>query len=311
MVFLKKRNEGDAMGFLLTPIDLNQNQDTLIHAAESWAEKLKKINHLIYINKVAGKIKLSYLPIIINAPILEEAKEDILKADQKRVEDLISLHGKKYCKGFAMAGSPATEIDYLIKSKEYEMIMVGHDYEKYKDSIFIGSTTDQIIRSSNRPVAIIRDEKSVEPKKMALLIDFTHNADQITEQGKKLAKAFGAEVTFFHVAPHYLTTVSYALGTNTGINALLTETENKAKIFADKKFNELVADFKDHGIQADFVVSKEKVSVEETIEDFLDKNHFDLVVMGAHSQGVIERIILGSVSYHVVHKTSNNILLVL
>lgn len=298
------------MGFLLTPIDLNQDQTTLIHAAESWAEKMNKVNHLTYVNKVAGSIELSYLPAIIEAPVLEEAKEDILNADKERVNHLISVHGKKHCKGFALAGTPGDIIENLIKSSEYEMVMIGHDYEKYRNTIFTGSNADQIVRVSTRPVAIIRSEKAVEPKNIVGLIDFSHDVPKLIQNIKKLAKAFSSKVTLYNVTPHYLDTVSNALTTNTGLNAMLVETENKAKVYAEKELEKLSTELKSEGIEASFVIEKEREATGLTIKKYLNKNSFDLVVMGAHAPNIIERFFLGSISYELLHQTNNNLLLV-
>lgn len=298
------------MGYLLTPIDLKQSQSHLIKVGMAWAKALKRINHFTYVNPVAGDLNIGYLAAAIEMPILEQYRDDILVEDKQEIAGLLTKGDPELCKAFALAGSPGDIIENLINSHEYEFTLVGHDYERKGHSFFTGSVADKVVRKSDRPVAIIRNEKAANPKNILVLIDVEHDLDKIKSYAKTLAQGFGAELTFLSISPNYLKTTPSALTGNTGMNVRLqecTDDEHK-KIQGD--LEKIGAEFTGMGIKNSIKVLKEHVGVPESIIHYLEGNSSDLVVMGAHSQNVVERLFLGSVSYDLIHKTNQNIMLI-
>jgi nucleotide-binding universal stress UspA family protein len=123
--------------------------------------------------------------------------------------------------------------------------------------------------------------------------DFSEAADQAQEQALRLAHALGGEVILLHVA---VETPLYGEGLMS--RKEVREVFAAARKWATTTLEERTAALREHGLTARFIL-KTGVPHEEIVKTAAEE-HADLVVMGTHGRGAVERFFLGSVADRVV-----------
>ena len=68
--------------------------------------------------------------------------------------------------------------------------------------------------------------------------------------------------------------------------------------------------FRDAGLEVDTIVEKGTRRASDVICETADDGEFDLVVMGSRGLRGIQGVVLGSVSYRVVHTTDKNVMII-
>jgi len=129
--------------------------------------------------------------------------------------------------------------------------------------------------------------------KILAAVDFSDLSTQVIEYASEQAKAFGCEVLVIHVEPP-----APAFIGNEMSPPILTEqlTEEVVRIQDDLKA--MVGYLNQKGIAASHEYLKG--SVVDTIVDRAAEWNADLIVMGAHSHGILYRAFIGSISTGVL-----------
>ncbi len=123
--------------------------------------------------------------------------------------------------------------------------------------------------------------------------DFSECADQAQQQAVRLAHAMGGEIVLLHVA---VESPLYGEG-------LMSMKEVRAVYAAARKWatatlEERAAAIREHGL-ATRVMLKAGVPHEEIVKTAAEERA-DLIVLGTHGRGGVERIFLGSVADRVI-----------
>jgi nucleotide-binding universal stress UspA family protein len=148
--------------------------------------------------------------------------------------------------------------------------------------------------------------KNIKMKKVLIALDYDQTAQKVAETGYALAKVMKAEVVLLHVisTPEYYTANEYSpimgygdLG-GTGFPKVYSTDNLKEETqkFLDKSKEHLgdttIQTVVDEGGFADAII---KTATEQ---------HADVIVMGSHSRRWLEKILMGSVTETVLHKTT-------
>ncbi len=177
------------------------------------------------------------------------------------------------------------------------------------DHLFLGSVTEGVLRSSNKPHLILRcppetsseDSAYAPPNFEHLLLptDGSACSDHALGEGLKLAKALSAKVTILHVLEMPITvyTMPESMVYDPHIHDDLTKvaqaTLEKARIQASEL-----------GVDATIkLVDSGNVRADEPILDA--EASADLTVMGTHGRRGFDRVLLGSVTERVLRRSSN------
>ena len=140
-------------------------------------------------------------------------------------------------------------------------------------------------------------------KKIAFCTDFSTNAEAAFVEAFDLARKYRAKLFLIHVLPPV-------------INPLTTETEwvlpaedTKALILnLEERMQQEYGSRLTGQIDYELVVLNGHISSE--ILTFLEKNHIDLVVMGAYGLSGMGLVLFGSVAKRVVHKAPCSVMIV-
>ena len=146
-------------------------------------------------------------------------------------------------------------------------------------------------------------------KKICIALDYNPSAEKVAKTGYAYAKSMNAQVFLIHVledASFYAMEYTPILGyTNTFLNSntkVVSELIKGAEVFLSTSAEHL-------GSSA---ISTEVLEGDtaDTILDYCDENHMDLLVIGTHSHSIVEKVLMGNVAVKVVRHTKIPLLVV-
>jgi nucleotide-binding universal stress UspA family protein len=144
-------------------------------------------------------------------------------------------------------------------------------------------------------------------KQILIALDYDPSAQQIAEGGMALAKAMNAKITLLHVIadPTYYSSLDYSpimgfngfgLGAAVDLQGTFSELKKLSQDYLERSKEYLG----DSSIQT---IIKEGDSSDAILEA-AKTLHADIIVMGSHSRRGLDKILMGSVTESVLHKTS-------
>jgi len=135
---------------------------------------------------------------------------------------------------------------------------------------------------------------------IVVAVDFSNATPGVLEMGGKMAKAFGARLSLFHVVepePSYT-----AYGFTPDEFPALHAYQEEAKRRAADKMAALLAE-----VSPDLPDATTRIAEGSPLHSLLDyvkESHADLVILGTHGHGVIASLLLGSVAEGMVRKAT-------
>ena len=177
-----------------------------------------------------------------------------------------------------------------------DLVVVGGYGAHLVRELFLGATAEKVLRSSTRPMLIVKQEPLSSYKRLLVPVDFSSSSSHALDWG--LAIAAGAEINVAHVyeAP-YESTLRYASVEDKvveGYRAIARHQAQDAMSAFLKDRRPADADFQRHILHGHPAAG---------IRDLTERVRPDLIVMGRHGQSEIEKLLLGSVTKHMLFET--------
>jgi len=134
-------------------------------------------------------------------------------------------------------------------------------------------------------------------QRILLPVDFSAPSIAAMHYGLDLARSLGAKATLLHVygLPNYVLPDGTALLANAEAIVKITEA-------ADRELKGLIADAEKHEDKVPLDTKLVEGDPAREIIRIAGDEKYDLVVMGTHGRGFLERVLLGSVAERVVRK---------
>ena len=177
-----------------------------------------------------------------------------------------------------------------------DLVVVGGYGAHLVRELFLGATAEKVLRSSTRPMLIVKQEPLSSYKRLLVPVDFSSSSSHALDWG--LAIAAGAEINVAHVyeAP-YESTLRYASVEDKvveGYHAVARHQARDAMSAFLKDRRPAATDFQRHILHGHPAAG---------IRDLTERVRPDLIVMGKHGQSEIEKLLLGSVTKHMLFET--------
>ena len=243
--------------------------------------------HFVYVDKnleIPASMEISYKDETGN-PI---PKDELLKKiiGQKVREHFGERHGAEV-EIDVLEGSPLKELLHWVKVKSADLLVMGN--KKYSDGS--GVVAKRIARNTECAVLFVPETSRSKVHKILVPIDFSEHSKVAMENAITLAHELGnATITCFNVFDAPLT------GYPT-INMSYEKFVRNMSSFKEEAFTKYVNGFDLKGVEvATAHTINELNSAAKHINEFAQKNDFDLIVMGAKGHHAIERVLLGSVT---------------
>ncbi len=172
-------------------------------------------------------------------------------------------------------------------------------------TIFAGSMSRSIVTSSRRTVLVAKEGvKDEGPIHAVLATDHSPYADRAVDHFLELAPE-GIEK--IHVVTGYEISDKEAGLLHANLPSLDGHIDQWIQGHLDEKCKALVGRLSQHGYQADY--SLQKGDANEVIAKAMEQTKSELLIMGAQGHGFIDRLFVGSVSFHQLVGEKHSVLI--
>lgn len=157
----------------------------------------------------------------------------------------------------------------------------------------LGSTAERIIRKSNKPVWVIKNDTLLSIKRILYPVDFSVESKRALNNAITLAQKFNAELIIFSV---------YELADADSLRYRFDWDEYKHSLRSlhMKEFNSFLEGF--DLIDLNFKIETKGGSPAKEILQTIKKYKSDLLVMGTTGRSGISKILIGSVTEKVIRE---------
>lgn len=249
---------------ILVPTDFSKHADNALSFAIAIANRLSShitLYHAFKVHTTTADMLRSVEPYI-----REDAEADMKELVSK---SQAKLSNGATLEGMAVKGDTIDSITHKADQEKYDLIVMGTQGASGLLEVFLGSTTNGVIRRTKTPVLAIPNGYEYKAfQDIVLAVDSREIGEpELLQPLIFLVKAYGAKLSIYH------------------------KVEGQKDEGIDPSLGFLLKDI-EFGHNLDF----SKKSVKEGITDFIDAYGGDLLCMIRRRQGFLERLFLQSVT---------------
>ncbi|MBL4887049.1 MAG: universal stress protein [Flavobacteriaceae bacterium] len=267
---------------ILLATDFNKSTDNVVKYVIVLAKTFQSEITLMYVLPDNIKNKKSELLLKEAAIKRLETINDRIKGEDVKTEKPILEHGN--------ISDRIIQTAYSIKAN---VILIGAGEKQENDAFQLGITAREIIRKSDKPIWVIKNNSSLSIKNILCPVDFSSVSKRALKNAISLAHIFKAKLIIFSV---------YRINRYTPLSSKMDwDEENERKASEQiKNFNLFLADFN----LKDLNWNKEIIGGDATTEirRAITRNKSDLNIMGTSGKTGLSRFILGSVTEKVIRE---------
>jgi len=205
-----------------------------------------------------------------------------------------------------LAGAPHRVLTDTASAAGAQLIVIGSTRFGPLAVGLLGSTADRVLRKASCPVLLVRGELAVPPRRVLAPVDLGSLSGDAFRCGLSLLAqiAHGEEITVRAVhALSFLDTLALKRQKPAGISAEQVERRGAEELRRFVLENRAAAPFR---VESAVLPGEARC---EILRD-LEEHPVDLVVMGTHGRGGLDRMMLGSVASTVARKAPCSVLLI-
>jgi nucleotide-binding universal stress UspA family protein len=208
-------------------------------------------------------------------------------------------------------GPLVSEIDRISQEEQVSLIVAGRQKRSILGELFVGSTTDRIIRKATMPVLVAKYHtvKEIEGelveqfclnmfRKILFPVDWSAWTERTKEYLPLLRQAGASEIVIVHVVENLVIEAKYM-------------TEKTQEMIGERmeKLESLKQELQASGFQAKAYLLERGRAYRE-INRIATEEGVSMIVMGSHGKGFVEETLWGSVSQRVVEYSEKPVLVV-
>jgi len=291
---------------ILLPVDKSESSERAINFSLNFLNLTKKEIELTIFHVVSthGYLSSHMQNIDLRVELLKQS-EEFLKIKKLYVEKVVDQFMEEYAKRFSelkhvkitkkvVEGDPGNEILKEAETNDYSLIIIGRRFMSHLKEVIIGSVSSKIIYGvKNKSILLVGKEELKKGRiKVLLPVDGSVYSEKALDWGISLIKTIeGVEkITILKV-----------------INFDLFEIRVKNGIDPVKEAEEIVnysaGKFLKNGIPSELINTKiKKGNPAEEIKEEIEKENYDLVIIGRKGRSNIKDLVLGGVSTFIIHK---------
>lgn len=267
---------------VLVPLDLKSNFEKQMLTAEKIARSFNSEIILFHVLPPEAEME----PV---KPLLSEYVDSQFKKIGSRLEE----KEIKY-RAVLRYGNTFDRIMSYAQDNNVNLILISDGTDKQDSDYSVSVVAEKLIRKSEKPVWLIKNDSKAIPEKILCPVDFSDASARALTNAIKIARTFNSELYIINVFEPLQESFSVRLNINYQEENARLQKENK------KQFDDFIEKFNPSGIS--YKIEYLKGKPHEAIIEFSQSNNIDLIFMGATGKSVLQRVLLGSVTEKVVRK---------
>lgn len=258
------------------------------------------------VNVVGSVLVDGSFPDISADNALAQLQIEMQRAGQEDLDDAAKMLVSAGVEGRKIQtfGDVTGELLGYADREKIELTAVASHAKDYLGTLFFGSVAKGLVMGATHSILVVKGPVSLANGIHAVFAtDHSEYADRCLDWFLAAKPAGIKKVTV-------VTAFGATRGTAQRFAALMEEVEGANILQSDieKRTHEVVKKFKSAGYETDFVIESGRPG--PVIDHAMNKSNADLLVMGAQGHGFLDRLSLGSVSFHQVVGTSHTVLVV-
>lgn len=263
---------------ILVPVDFSKPSENALKVAAELAKKNSSEVHVLHVIELAESLfgaeqfNVNDEQIIFFMKLAHKRFEKFLKQDY--LKDLT-------VKSYVEPGSTATAIRETVSKNDIDMIVMGSSGSSGLEEIVIGSNTEKVVRYSEVPVLVVKNEiHSINIKNTVFASNFEIENLDAYKEAKKFADSFDAKMHML-----YVNLPGNQFSSTTEIHEQMRVFLNKVEMPLSKDHIEI---FNDYTIQEGVLNGSKKLNA-------------DLIIIPTHGRKGISHFFNGSIGEDVVN----------
>jgi nucleotide-binding universal stress UspA family protein len=263
---------------ILVPVDFSTPSENALKVAAELAKKNKAELHVLHVIELAESL--------FGAEQFNVNDEQIIffmKLANKRFTQFLD---KDYLKGLDIKdhvepGSTALSINTVVEDNSIDLVVMGSNGVSGIEEIVIGSNTEKVVRHSEVPVLVVKNEiKDINIKNAVFASNFELENVDAFKKAKKFADSFNADIHML-----YVNLPGNQFSSTTEIHEQMRSFLKEVEIPLDKKNIEI---FNDYSIQQGVLNGSEYLKA-------------DLIIIPTHGRKGLSHFFNGSIGEDVVN----------
>jgi len=240
-------------------------------------------------------------------PLLPSPEEVLRHAREGALEQLRELgHSLPSARKRAEVreGRPSERIAEMARETNADLVVVGEHGHRRGLRDVLGNTAEQLVHTSPVPVLLARGQAEGAPQRVLVPIDESPMGDRVLEWARLLGEGFGAQIMVFHVLNARLLWQMRLISSETKWQELSEDMHRGALDWLRERVR--AAGFAPEQVET-------RVALGEPSHEILAaaaRYAADLIVLGSHGAGALERVLIGSVTRAVMRGASSPVVVV-
>lgn len=222
----------------------------------------------------------------------EESRREVLDSVRRAIAH---VPGADSWEKMALVGTPAEEINQIAERWGATMMILGLGRHNRLDRVFGSETAIAVMRHARMPVVAVPGTARGLPERALVAMDFT------------VASAAAATLTAQLVPPHGVLYVAHVCAFADAV----AQPGDLIDLYREGARSRLEAVVQKIRRQADCTIESVLLEGEpaDAILKFAKREHCGLIALGGHEQGLVDRILLGSIRTKVLRGATCSVLI--
>ena len=267
---------------ILVPVNLNSLPNEHLAIAEKLAAKFN--SELLLVSVLPEDARRESVKHMINKHIESTLSELSASLEKKNIKTGTRI----------LFGNSFDRIITTAEDENVNLILISNNTDNPNGRYSIDVVAEKLIRKAQKPVWVVKEGSTTYPAKILCTVDYSEASERALNNAIKIARTFKSELQVINVfetmdirySPRY--------------KADFEEENKRIELENKKRFNEFLESFNFTDI--DYRAEILRGMPDREILDFVNRNHVDLLFMGATGKTFMQRILLGSVTEKVVRE---------
>ena len=287
---------------ILVPSDLSVSARNAYRVARDVAAKFHAAMHVLYVTPTSGQFDS------LMRWLTDRDKDDtsVAEVHDTRIREALARDFGDYepLKHVHRKGSVAPTILEYADICTVDLVVMGTHGHRSIEHPALGGTTGEVVRNSQAPVLTVRTRGDEEIefsgfRKILVALDFGAESQDVLRAAKQLASCYQASLSLLFVAEEHQVPVF----SDTGLMSVTTLKVDEEITGRSKEALQQIDDETGSGdLERDHVVRRGRPARE--ILSYAEESGADLIVMGRRGHAPHEGLLLGTVTEHVVRRSS-------